>query len=155
MGCEDGADNEHHDGHPDGTGDETLLAAQSVNAEDQEERSGNHLDGAVHSSCEQRRVCAADADCLENLGGVVSDAVGSRKLLPEHDSKSQCEAVPVALLQALLPGNALRKGHLFLDCGSNLCKFLEHLGAVWSLVANVGQRSQSLLVTRLLHEPAG
>lgn len=154
MRRENGSDDEHHGGHPDGTTDQTPLAAPSINANKQEDGSGNNLDGAVDTSCKERRVCAADADRLEDLGSIVSNAVGSGELLPEHDAKGQRESIPVALLQRLLPGDAFGKSHLFLDGSPDLSHFLLHIHAIGRLVADVGQRSKGLFLALLLHQPS-
>lgn len=154
MRRENGTNDEHHRSHPDGTANQTPLTTPFIDADEQEDGRGNNLDGAVDTSCKQRRVCAADADRLEDLGSIVSNAVGSGELLPEHDAKGQRETVPVALLQRLLPGDAFGKGHLFLDGGSNLSHFLLHLHVVCRLIADVGQRPQGLFMALLLHQPS-
>jgi hypothetical protein len=64
------ADNEHHSGHPKTTGDQRLLAAESVDTDVEEDGGGDDFDGAVDSGGEHGRVRFAEADGLEDLGSV-------------------------------------------------------------------------------------
>jgi hypothetical protein len=64
------ADNEHHSGHPETTGDQRLLAAKSVDTDVEEDCGGDDFDGAVDSGGEHGRVRFAKADGLEDLRGV-------------------------------------------------------------------------------------
>jgi len=151
---EDGSDDEHHAGHPGGTTDQTPLSAPFVDPDQQEDPGCHDLDGPVDTRGEERRVGLADPDGLEDLRGVVADAVGAGELLPEHQQKGQQETVTVSLLQALLPGGTLGGGHFLLQRDSDLGHFLLHVRTVGGFVADIGQRLQRLLVAALLHEPA-
>lgn len=149
------ADDEHHAGHPDSAADQTVLAAPEVDTDEQEDQGRHDLDRAVHTRREEGRVGLADANRLENLGRVVSDAVGTGELLPEHDAEGQEETVAVALAQRLFPGDALGGRQLLFQRGPDLGNFLLDHFAVGGLVSDVRQRLDCLLVPALLHEPPG
>ena len=70
MSREDSADNEHHSGHPETTGDQRLLASKSVDTDVEEDCCCDDFDGAVDSGGEHGRVRFAEADGLEDLRGV-------------------------------------------------------------------------------------
>jgi hypothetical protein len=64
------ADDEHHSGHPETTGDEGLLATEAVNTNVEEDCGCDDFDGAVDTSGEHGRVRFAEADGLEDLRSV-------------------------------------------------------------------------------------
>jgi len=66
----DGADDEHHDRHPHRTTNQGAFAAELVDANKQEDAGGDDLDGAVDAGGEERGLGAANADGLEDLGGI-------------------------------------------------------------------------------------
>lgn len=70
MSRQHSANDEHHSGHPETTGDQRLLAAKAVDTNVEEDCGCDHFDGAVDSGGEHGRVRFAEADRLEDLRGV-------------------------------------------------------------------------------------
>lgn len=153
MRDEHGADDEHHGHHPVAAADEGLLAAEAVDADEQEDGRGDNLDGAVDAGREERAVRRRHADRLEDLGGVVADGVGAAELLPKHDAEGEEEALADAGEEDLAPGDALGGVELLFDGRPDLGHFLHNHGVVDVFGADVGEGGDGLLMSTLLTEP--
>lgn len=66
MRREYGTDDEHHRGHPEATGNQTLLATEAINSQEKEQRSGYHLNRAIDTRREHRTISLAEANGLED-----------------------------------------------------------------------------------------
>lgn len=155
MGGQHSTDDEHHAGHPEGTTDQRLFAADKINTHEQEDEGRHDLDGAVDAGREQRGIGRADPHRLEDLGRVISNAVRAGELLPEHEGEGEEESIAVALLQNFLPGDAFGRAQFFLQGRADLGDLLLDLLTVRRFVADVRQRHEGFLAAALLHQPAG
>lgn len=66
MGIEDSADNEHHRHHPCCPKEERLAATQLINTNQEEDTSGDDLDGTINTGGEERGIGLGYADRLED-----------------------------------------------------------------------------------------
>lgn len=155
MRVEDTTNDEHHRSHPNSTGNECRTTAPEINADDQEDTRGRDFDGSVDTSGEERAVGLGNTDGLKDFRSVVANAVCTGELLANHDHESDEEPLAIALLDSLLPGNALGLVEFFFDRCADLSELFHDLWVVDGGTAEVGERLSSFLVSSLLHEPTG
>ena len=92
---------------------------------------------------------------MKEVRDIITNGVGSRELLPEHNHESNRESLAVSRSQTLPPSHTLSCVQLFLNGGSDLGHLLNNFWAVHRLAPDMRERGNGLLVATLLAKPSG
>ena len=104
-------------------------ATKRVSSEDEESETSDHLDNTVDSRSEELVLVTLEAECLEDLRGIVVDCICARHLLTDHETNGDESAFAVTgdgkhLLEEILHGCSGNQHALVLELIGNVLDFV-------------------------------